>query len=112
MKSPENIDGCIFGEIDAFIKTFEEPVQQLKDQFAQNRELLLQQMDQDSLESYVNSIKEKNEAVLNETDEFFCKPPKPFKLKLEDLHFVPHVKNKANKNDKHYFQWPDAAALE
>ena len=30
-KSPENMDGCIFGEIDAFIKTFEEPTQQLKD---------------------------------------------------------------------------------
>ena len=74
-------------------------------------------MDEHSIETLVNSINEKNEAVQNEIEEFFCKPKKAeqkktFKLKLEDLHFIPNFRNKADKNDPHYFQWPDAATLE
>ena len=38
--SAGNVDGCCFGEVDDYLKSFEDATQQLKDQFSVNQELL------------------------------------------------------------------------
>ena len=116
MRTPDNLNGCILKEVDAFISTFEQPIQQLKDEFASNRELLLQQVDEREFNNTLNDIKEANEALQSKINSLLCKPPrkvaaKPFSLSEEDLHFIPNFGDSADKNDERYFQWPDSTTL-
>ena len=48
IKSAANLNGCIFGQVDDYLKSFEEQIERMKAQFAKNKELLLLQASEDS----------------------------------------------------------------
>ena len=90
MRSPDNPHGCILKVVDDFIKSYEEPIQLLKDQFASNREQFLQQANDKLLGTRITAINEANTLLQNRINDLFAKPPETINLTQEDLHYIPH----------------------